>query len=197
MREQGIVIDYKFGTMIEVPRAALTADELAQHAKRNGLDYLAITDHNQPVSSDSLLEHAHLTLIPGIEWTHYRGHANFLGVDQPYDEPFAPASRGNTSPLRPFGGGAFICINHPCDPVCPFLFDIASIPFDCLEVWNGPMRGSNLQAIGLWHSMLMAGKKVAICGGSDYHRDSLLLFAGGPATCVYSMSASPRISFPH
>jgi pyruvate,orthophosphate dikinase len=29
MTEQGIEVDYKFGTMIELPRAALTADELA------------------------------------------------------------------------------------------------------------------------------------------------------------------------
>jgi pyruvate,orthophosphate dikinase len=29
MKEQGITIDYKFGTMIEIPRAALTADEIA------------------------------------------------------------------------------------------------------------------------------------------------------------------------
>ncbi|MFZ2098690.1 MAG: CehA/McbA family metallohydrolase, partial [Anaerolineales bacterium] len=84
-----------------------------------------------------------------------------------------------------------ITINHPCDPVCPFIFDINSLPFDCLEIWNGPMRGSNLQAIGLWQNMLMSGKKVPICGGSDYHRDSLLLFPGGPTVCVYAMSASP------
>ncbi len=32
MKEQGIEIDYKFGTMIEVPRAALTADQLAEYA---------------------------------------------------------------------------------------------------------------------------------------------------------------------
>jgi hypothetical protein len=38
----------------------------------------------------------------------------------------------------------------------------------------------------------MAGKKVPICGGSDYHRDSLLLFPGGPTTCVYAMSASTQ-----
>ena len=52
-------------------------------------------------------------------------------------------------------------------------------------------RGSNLQAIGLWQSLLMAGEKIPICAGSDYHRDSLLLFPGGPTTCVYAMSASP------
>lgn len=32
MREQGLTIDYKFGTMIEIPRAALTAGELAEFA---------------------------------------------------------------------------------------------------------------------------------------------------------------------
>ena len=33
MAEQGIEIDYKFGTMIEIPRAALTADEVAEYAE--------------------------------------------------------------------------------------------------------------------------------------------------------------------
>jgi hypothetical protein len=170
----------------------LSVGELARHAARNGLDYLAITDHNQMVSTDFLLQHSDLTLIPGIEWTHYLGHANFLGADKPYDEPFLANSieevhaRFTSARSR----GAFISINHPNDPICPFLFDMNSLPFDCLEIWNGPMRGSNLQAVGLWQSMLMGGKKVPICGGSDYHRDSLLLFPGGPTTCVYAMSSS-------
>jgi pyruvate,orthophosphate dikinase len=33
MDEQGVQVEYKFGTMIEVPRAALTADEIAQSAE--------------------------------------------------------------------------------------------------------------------------------------------------------------------
>ncbi len=33
MEEQGIKIAYKFGTMIEIPRAALTADQIAVHAE--------------------------------------------------------------------------------------------------------------------------------------------------------------------
>jgi pyruvate,orthophosphate dikinase len=33
MEEQGITIKYKFGTMIEIPRAALTADEVAEYAE--------------------------------------------------------------------------------------------------------------------------------------------------------------------
>lgn len=33
MEEQGVEIDYKFGTMIEIPRAALTAKEIAEYAQ--------------------------------------------------------------------------------------------------------------------------------------------------------------------
>jgi pyruvate,orthophosphate dikinase len=33
MAEQGMEIDYKFGTMIEIPRAALTADQIAEYAE--------------------------------------------------------------------------------------------------------------------------------------------------------------------
>jgi pyruvate,orthophosphate dikinase len=33
MAHEGVYIDYKFGTMIEIPRAALTAAEIAQHAQ--------------------------------------------------------------------------------------------------------------------------------------------------------------------
>jgi len=32
MEEQGTQVDYKFGTMIEIPRAALTADQMAEYA---------------------------------------------------------------------------------------------------------------------------------------------------------------------
>ena len=169
----------------------LSLKELAQHSQRNGLDYLAITDHNQMISADTLRQYPGITLIPGIEWTHYQGHANFLGVDKPYDEPFYANSMDEVQSrfASARSRGALIVINHPFDPVCPFLFDMNSLPFDCLEIWNGPMRGSNLQAIGLWQNLLKEGKKIPICGGSDYHRDSLLLFPGGPATCVYALSA--------
>jgi hypothetical protein len=95
----------------------LTVEELARHALRHGLDFLAITDHNQMVTADSLPQLPGLTLIPGLEWTHFQGHANFLGVDRPYDEPFYTntleemQARFNTAHAR----GALIVINHPFD----------------------------------------------------------------------------------
>ncbi len=33
MEREGVAVDYKFGTMIEIPRAALTADEIAKYAE--------------------------------------------------------------------------------------------------------------------------------------------------------------------
>jgi hypothetical protein len=171
----------------------LTVEELARHARRHGLDFLAITDHNQMASSDGLPQIEGLTLIPGIEWTHYQGHANFLGVDKPYDEPFftntLQAAQARFASAR--ARGALIVVNHPFEEICPFQFDLNLFPFDCLEIWNGPMRESNLRAVGLWHSLLLAGKKIPACGGSDYHRSQLFLFPGGPTTCVYAMSTSP------
>jgi len=171
----------------------LSAEELAWHARRHGLDFLAITDHNQMVTKAALPQVPGLTLIPGLEWTHFRGHANFLGVEKPYDVPFA-ANTHEEIRARFYSArdrGALITINHPFDAGCEFLFDMNSLPFDCLEVWNGPMREANLRAIGLWQSLLAAGKKIPICGGSDYHRDTPFLFLGGPTTCVYAMSPNP------
>ena len=170
-----------------------TLEELAIKASRNGLDFLAITDHNQLSSSSSFPHIPGVTILPGVEWTHYQGHANFIGVDQPYDGPFF----GNT--LDEIRGrfilarerGALITINHPFEEVASFKLEMAQVPFDCLEVWNGPMREANLRAIGLWHHLLVSGKKIPISAGSDYHRDTPFIFLGGPTLCVYSMSAGP------
>jgi hypothetical protein len=173
----------------------VTAEELGWRAVRHGLDFLAITDHNQPVSRDALPKIPGLTLIPGLEWTHYQGHANFLGVDQPYDGSFA-ANTDEEFRLRFASArerGAFISINHPFDEVCGFAFDWQSLTFDCLEVWNGPMRESNLRAIGLWQQLLTAGRKIPICGGSDYHRDTLHL-PGRPPPASMPCRLVPAIS---
>lgn len=168
-----------------------TAEELAIKAKRNGLDFMAITDHNQMISQDALPHIPGVTVIPGVEWTHYNGHANFLGLAQPYDQPFftntAEEARSRFSIAHQ--RGALITANHPFEPGCEFLFDLNDLPIDCLEVWNGPMRESNLRAVGLWQRLLAQGRKMPITGGSDYHRDTPFIFLGGPTMGVYAKSA--------
>lgn len=164
--------------------------ELAWKAKRNGLDFVAITDHNQMVTKDALPQVEGITLIPGVEWTHYSGHANFLGVDKPFDGCFAANSLDEVQKIFQSANerGALISINHPYEECCEFKFDLEKLPFDCLEIWNGPMRESNLKAVGLWQALLTAGKKIPACAGSDYHRDTPFIFLGGPTTCVFAES---------
>ncbi|MBN2148505.1 MAG: CehA/McbA family metallohydrolase [Anaerolineales bacterium] len=168
-------------------------EELAIKAQRNGLDFLAITDHNQMVSVDALPRRPGVTMIPGIEWTHYQGHASFLGLSQPYDGVFATHTPEEAIALFNSARkrGALIIIDHPFDQNCGFHLDWNALSFDCLEVWNGPMREYNLQAVEYWQRLLCAGKKIPICGGSDYHRDTPFIFLGGPTTCVYTLSAGP------
>lgn len=168
-----------------------TLEELAWKARRNGLDFLAVTDHNQFVSSYALPRIPGVTMIPGVEWTHFQGHANFIGIDQPYDEPYPTSTLEETHSrfMSARERGALITINHPFEEVCPFKFDLPSVPYDCIEVWNGPMREANLRAVGLWQQLLLSGLKIPISAGSDYHRDTPFIFLGGPTICVYSMSA--------
>jgi len=171
----------------------LTVEELAVHARRHDLDFLAITDHNQMASAAALPHVPGMTLIPGMEWTHYQGHATFLGIDRPYDEPFLTHSEEEARArfVSARERGALIVIAHPFEEPYAFQFDMANLPFDCLEVWNGPMRESNLRAVHAWLQMLAAGKKVPITGGSDYHRDGLFQILGGPCMGVYAESDGP------
>ena len=168
------------------------AEEIAIKAMRNGLDFIAISDHNQTISREALPRIPGITLIPGIEWTHYQGHANFLGVDKPYDRPFATNSEAEMQEIfvEAHQRGALISVNHPFEAGCEFKFDLKSFHFDCVEVWNGPMRESNLRAIGLWQHLLSSGMKIPACGGSDYHRDTPFIFLGGPTMGVFAMSDS-------
>jgi len=85
--------------------------------------------------------------------------------------------------------GAVIVLNHIQDDTLPFKYDLVSLPFDALEVWNGPMRMSNLQGIGLWDALLKQGLKVPAVGGSDYHADRFGQMLAGPCMGVYAQSA--------
>ena len=49
-------------------------------------------------------------------------------------------------------------LNHPFEERYWFKFGFESLPFDLIEIWNGPMRPANLQALGFWDAQLKAGR---------------------------------------
>lgn len=93
----------------------LKAEEAALLARRMGLDFLIFTDHNNSAQNDRFPFYEDITLIPGTEWTHYKGHAGFLGTEQAFSTPFFTASLEETRDLFKEAGenGAFRVINHP------------------------------------------------------------------------------------
>jgi pyruvate,orthophosphate dikinase len=70
MEEQGIEVDYKFGTMIEIPRAALTAKEMAEHAEFFSFGTNDLTQTTYGISRDDaeagfLIEYIEKGILPG------------------------------------------------------------------------------------------------------------------------------------
>ena len=172
----------------------LPLDHLARHAREHGLDFIAITDHNQPVQRASFPKIPGLTIIPGLEWTHYQGHSNFFGVEAPYQGSFFTNTYEEVQSKfqQAHKNGAIISINHPLESDFGFQFNLDGLDFDLIEIWNGPMRPKNIETIAWWDQMLKAGKrKVAVCG-SDYHEDTVFQRLANPTINVLAWSASEQ-----
>lgn len=166
---------------------------LAKKAKAKGLDFLAVTNHNNYSENFSLPKIPGLTLIPGVEWTHYKGHMNFFGVLQPFSGSFIANSQEEMERLiqEARKNGATISVNHPKCPLCPYLWE-SEDAFQLIEVWNGPMRKANRDAIAWWTELLKRGRKIPAVGGSDYHRVHQPVKIGNPVTAVYAKSPSAK-----
>jgi pyruvate,orthophosphate dikinase len=69
MKEQGVDVDYKFGTMIEIPRAAITADEIAVFAEffsfgTNDLTQTTFGISRDDAESGFLMEYLEKDILP-------------------------------------------------------------------------------------------------------------------------------------
>ncbi|MGN1419221.1 MAG: PHP domain-containing protein, partial [Acutalibacteraceae bacterium] len=70
-----------------------TVPQLAQKAKEIGLDFIAVADHNNYCENFSLPRVPGITIIPAVEWTHYKGHMNFFGIKAPFENSFIANSK--------------------------------------------------------------------------------------------------------
>ena len=69
MAEEGIEVDYKFGTMIETPRGAITAGELAKHAEffsfgTNDLTQMSFGFSRDDAEGKFLLDYVERGILP-------------------------------------------------------------------------------------------------------------------------------------
>ncbi len=203
--DEGVTVTYKITFKKKAPRllmgdlhihstasdGAMSAYELGMMAKEKGLDFIGLANHNNFSENYNLPHIDSLTFVPAVEWTHYKGHMNLFGVEDPFDNSFVANSEAEMKTLisNARKKGALVSVNHPKCPICPYLWEDDTV-FDCMEIWNGPMAKRNTDAIQWWTQLLKSGRKINAVGGSDFHRKNRFVKLGSPLTAVYCDSPS-------
>lgn len=167
--------------------------ELGTMAKEEKLDFIGIANHNNFAENLHLPHIDGLTFVPAVEWTHYKGHMNFFGVAAPFENSFIANTKEEMHRIIDHARslGAVISVNHPKCPLCPYKWEDENA-FDMMEIWNGPMRPSNMNAVRWWTSLLEKGRQIPIVGGSDFHKPKQFAVMARPVTGVYSASRSAK-----
>ncbi len=166
--------------------------ELGARAKKEGLDFIAVADHNNYAENLRLPFVPGITFIPAVEWTHYKGHMNFFGVPAPLGDSFIANSQDEMRKViaHARAAGAVVSVNHPKCPFCPYLWEDDDA-FDLMEVWNGPFTPRNAKAVDWWTDLLKRGRRIPIVGGSDFHKPGVVKL-GRPVTAVYADAPSAQ-----
>lgn len=154
--------------------------EFVADAKRRGLDFVTLTDHNTVsslVQVDSLRSDDLLTM-GGIELTTFRGHALALGTRQWLEWRVLDGTTMTDVANRVIESGALYIIAHPTSigyPLCsgcPWHYiDMMPGIAPAVEIWNGDWAGEsqNERAVQLYYDWLNSGHRLVATAGSDIH----------------------------
>jgi len=176
-----------------------TVAEDFQLASLRGLDYLAITDHNDIRSQiDPGFGTDGVIGIHGYE-NSLHGHGQMLGARRLYDNGDASVAAVNAMVRALHRDGGLLQANHPSDPVWEYGYDV---PVDSVEVWNLPRfyqpplpaASDNDHAVAYWEGWLDRGAHVTATGGSDSHwkATDAQQGVGNPTTWVYARTRDER-----
>jgi len=157
-----------------------TLSEIIEGAKREGLDFIALTDHNTVSGFNSIPTREELLIIRGMEFTTYYGHALALGITSFIDWHFKERRRDINDIIDEvhLQKGLF-AIAHPFsigDPVCAgCTWKLGNIDYqkvDLIEVWAGCWKNrkiENYKSFRLWDKLLNQGFKIVGISGRDWH----------------------------
>ncbi|WP_221567214.1 CehA/McbA family metallohydrolase [Alkalihalobacillus sp. TS-13] len=172
---------------------AFTVSEVVDNVREAGLQFLALTDHNtfsQNVQYPIVEDHA---IIPGVELTTNKGHANFYGVPKPFLD-FRCKTKEDVQEKWDEGiaNGSIVSINHPHCNFCPWEWGLDNFQVKVIEIWNGPWSQHNHATLEWWDNQLQQGKRIVAIGGSDTHRQHDHIKYGVPTTWINAVAHSPR-----
>jgi len=159
---------------------------VAEIARAEGLDFIALTDHNTIEGYKDISEGLDFLVIPGLEVTLDRGHINVFCLEGWRDWMEGICGDRTTTPLpdryrsadelttQITKQGLLTSINHPLLPPWAWLYNETDLRnIHCVELWNDlywpdHVHG-NPKAVALWTKWLDAGLRITAIGGSDYH----------------------------
>ncbi len=173
-----------------------STSQVIEYAKQAKLDFIALTDHNNTEQNKEIGNPEGITVLPAMEYTNYRGHANFFFPNPCTELATSPLSN-TTEEMQEFfnegrASGATIALNHIADDGCPWLFGFEDVPYDVVEIWNGFIKPSDHRARAWWNTQLCGGKKIPAVAGSDTHHIQVGRSYGSPCVWVNSLSKSPK-----
>lgn len=173
---------------------ALSAPALAARARAEGLDFIAITDHNNTAHQREALDVPGLLAIVGEEVTTPGGHMNVWGLGGPRDFVDFRVSPGDPAIIdlvtAVASRGALVGINHPysscvaCSWTHPVPVGVGTIEISGREPEEMP------RAVALWDMLLRQGRRVTAIGVSDWHRGESPL--GSASVRVWASELSTR-----
>lgn len=139
-------------------------------AIREGLDFLAVTDHNTVSQQTAYFNSAsspELIFIPAYEFTTESGHANVFGARQVFDFRVTSNAELETMVAQIRASGALFSINHD-KPTIAWNWGVPDI--DCMEVWQSHWLTGNFISLARYQQRLSQGMRVTAIGGSDFHQ---------------------------
>ncbi|MGC8781848.1 MAG: CehA/McbA family metallohydrolase, partial [Anaerolineae bacterium] len=159
----------------------LSVADLLAMARRAGLDFVFLTDHNTTAGHAEMEAAAGDGFLPavGLELTTFWGHAVCLGTRDWVDWRIRPGTgeMARTADAIYAAGQVFIIAHpqspgDPCCTGCAWRFgDMMPGNARLVEIWNGPWAGDsgNEASLALWYDWLNQGYRLIATAGSDTH----------------------------
>ncbi|HEX7041431.1 MAG TPA: CehA/McbA family metallohydrolase [Trueperaceae bacterium] len=162
--------------------ASWDVPDLVAFARRRGLDFVTLTDHNtvSGLPQHESLATNDLLTMGGLELTTYYGHAVVLGTRRWFEWRLDTPERHTMRELaqQVLDAGAFFVTAHPMSPGdpecsgCHWEFqDMRPGNSQAVEVWNGGWGRYNEMSLQLYYSWLNEGHRLVATAGSDLHGD--------------------------
>jgi predicted metal-dependent phosphoesterase TrpH len=141
----------------------ITPKELVFYARKNGLDGVAITDHDRLYGALKIAKETEFLIIPGMEITSSEGHIVALRIEEPV--PKGLSADETVERIHEAGGSAVAC--HPIALFKGSLARHISSKFDAVEVINASAFPFDFSMKTARSLALRLG--IAQVGGTDAH----------------------------